>query len=177
MLIVLFFIIAFLERTVFDLGPNVELITASMLLASVYLSRRQAFFLVLAVLAATDLFIGNSSIFIFTWSGFLLPALLLPHLLRRKSSLPLRATGWGIVSNLFFFTWTNFGVWLLDSWNMYPNNIGGLMQSYIAGLPFLKHQLASTLLFVPLVFLAYSLLTRLSHNIQIIHCQPRNTPA
>jgi len=40
-------------------------------------------------------------------------------------------------------------VWLLDSWNMYPDDLSGLMMSYVGGLPFLKLQLFSTLLFVP----------------------------
>jgi len=99
----------FLERSAFDLGPNVELITASMLVASAYLSRRQSWLLTLAVLAATDLILGNSLIFIFTWSGFLLPALLLPRLMHKRSALALRATGLGLASNLFFYIWTNFG--------------------------------------------------------------------
>lgn len=158
--VLILFVLAFLERTVFNLGPNVELITAAMLTACAFLNRRQAFFLVLAVMAVTDLLLGNSLIFLFTWSGFLLPALILPRLLRRRSSLTLRATGLGLASNIFFFAWTNFGVWLLDSWQMYPDNLGGLMQSYIAGLPFLKHQLASTLLFVPLTFLVLYFIPR-----------------
>jgi hypothetical protein len=111
-------------------------------------------------MAATDLIIGNTSIFIFTWSGLLLPIFLISAL--RIRNLPgrqagskleiIKATGLGVISNLFFFIWTNFGVWLLDSWGMYAKNLPGLIHCYINGLPFLRLQLASTLLFVPIGF-------------------------
>ena len=150
-IIYLFFILAFLERTLFNLGPNVELVTLTMLAASAYLSSKTTFKLIFLLMAATDLIIGNTSIFLFTWSGFLLPLLVLPRLLRRPPFI-FKATSLGVLSNLFFYLWTNFGVWLLDSWGMYTNDLPGLIKSLVMGLPFLKLQLASTFLFVPLGF-------------------------
>jgi hypothetical protein len=113
-------------------------------------------------MAITDLVIGNTRIFIFTWSGFLLPILVIPHLNKLLRSLSLSqiicTTGLGIISNLFFFLWTNFGVWILDSWSMYPRNLAGLLHCYYMGLPFLRLQLSSTLVFVPLVFITLNII-------------------
>jgi len=53
----------------------------------------------------------------------------------------------GFLSTLFFYLWTNFGWWL--TFGMYEMTVGGLMQCYIAALPFLKNQIFSVLIFVP----------------------------
>src|SRR3989338_5716231 len=155
-IIVSLFALAFLERVFFDLGPNIELVTTAMLFTSVYWGIKQSFWLTLAILATTDIAIGNTNIFIFTWTGFLFPAILVDKFPGLAKSFGLekifRGTGAGIISNLFFFFWTNFGVWLLDSWGMYTNGLSGLMMSYIIALPFLKYQFISTLVFVPLGF-------------------------
>lgn len=142
--------VALLERIFFDLGPNVELVTLVIVLASMYLGVRYSVFVALAVTVLSDIVIGNTDILLFTWSGFLLPAIVLPRLIKRNSAFSniLNGTAAGAGSNLFFFAWTNFGVWLLSS--MYPNTAQGLLMSYINGIPFLKPQLLGTLLFIPL---------------------------
>jgi hypothetical protein len=160
------FTLAFLERTAFDLGPNIELVTMAMVLSAYYFGKKESFWLTFAVIVATDRLIGNSNIFIFTWTGFLIPALLanngikvLKKLITNHKSLVTEKIfevssllTIGAISNIFFFLWTNFGVWFLDSWNMYPNTFQGLITSYINGLPFLRYQLASTIIFIPLVY-------------------------
>ena len=151
------FLLALMERIWFDLGPNIELITLATMLSAFYLNRKSTLILTLIVMIISDLIIGNTNIFIFTWSGFIIPALAVTILLKLKKNKVLLATITGISANLFFFTWTNFGVWLLDSWNMYPNTVFGLIQSFINGAPFLKNQLISTLFFVPLGFTVYEI--------------------
>jgi len=136
----LLFLVAFLERVVFDLGPNVELVTLVMLFSSFYLGRREALGLVLAVMVVSDLFLGNTNILVFTWSGFLIPAFLLPWMVKKLGGMNkiLLGTGMGFLANLFFYGWTNLGVWVLDGWGMYADDLGGLIQCYINGLPFLR---------------------------------------
>ncbi len=163
LLFVFLFFAAFLERTVFDLGPNIEFLTTAMILTSFLLGGRKSFWLTLVVIALSDRIIGNSKIFLFTWSGFLIPALFsgkiissikswIGKLTKRLSntiSLPLA----GVSANIFFYLWTNFGVWALDSWGMYSKDLSGLIRCYINGLPFLKNQLVSSLVFIPLGYL------------------------
>ena len=146
------FLAAFLERAVWDLGPNVELITTAMILASIYVGRKEAFWLTLAIMTTTDALLGNTNIFIFTWSGFLIPAIFAGKIFADKKFGQFKkivlGTSAGIGSNLFFFLWTNFGVWLIG--NMYTKNLTGLLMSYFYGLPFVKPQIISSLIFIPL---------------------------
>lgn len=154
LLLIILFLAAFLERTIFDLGANIELVTTALILTSLYVGKKEAFWLMLAIMAVTDRIIGNTSILIFTWSGFLVPALLVGGVLRKMKIKGMRkyfvGASAGLGTNVFFFLWTNFGVWLMDSWNMYPNTFPGLLLSYINGLPFLRNQLISSLIFIPL---------------------------
>jgi hypothetical protein len=145
------FLLAFLERTYLDLGPNTELVTAALILSALYVGKKQSFWLVFVIIAATDLVIGNSNIFIFTWTGFLLPALFVSKFFTQNQNVIKKVfsgTLAGMSSTAFFFLWTNFGVWLLSG--MYTKNLLGLLMSYTMGLPFLRYQAISTLLFVPL---------------------------
>lgn len=158
LLIYSIFILAFIERVWFDLGPNIELITLASILAAFYLNKKSTFLLIFGTVALSDLLIGNSNIFLFTWTGFLLPILAISIFKSLNVSRILSGTLAGVSSNLFFFFWTNFGVWTLDSWDMYPNTIFGLMSSFINGIPFLKYQLTSTLFFVPIGFILYEII-------------------
>lgn len=154
LLIILLFLLAFLERTVFDLGANIELVTMAMILASLYLGKKEAFWLILVIMATTDRVIGNTNILLFTWSGFLIPAAFVAAAMKKLGTRGVKkylvGTSTGLGANLFFFLWTNFGVWLLDAWGMYPKTLQGLMMSYINGLPFIRNQFISSLIFIPL---------------------------
>lgn len=145
-----------LFRTVWHLGPNIEFVTSSALLAGSYLGLGWSVSVPLIIMMFSDIILGNSNIFIFTWSGYLFIGCLgyLCHLSKLKlGERILRATGLGIIASLWFYIWTNFGVWLLDSWGMYPKTLTGLLQSYWYGLPFLKSNLLGNLFFVPLSFI------------------------
>ncbi len=148
------FTLAFLERILFDLGPNIELVTTSMLLSAAYLGRKSSLWLTFLIMLATDLIIGNSNIFIFTWSGFLIPAFVTSGFFQKNDPKRFKRIGAsalaGISSTAFFYLWTNFGVWILSS--LYPKTLLGLLSSYINALPFLRIQAVSTLIFVPLGF-------------------------
>ncbi len=169
-LIAAFFLIllGILFRTVWHLGPNVEFVTASTLLAGSYLGFGWAIGIPLAIMLVTDLIIGNTNIFLFTWSGYLVIGYLshlsnLSHFKRGEKIL--RAAGLGIIASFWFYLWTNFGVWLLDNWGMYPKTIAGLMSAYILGLPFLKYNLIGNLVLVPFSFILFEAAGILSYNL------------
>lgn len=137
-------------------GHNLEPITVVSLLAGSMLAGRYTFLVPLAVVGITDAIIGNSSILLFTWSGWVGVGLL-GRLLRGRAQRPIRftlaMTGMGLVGTIWFYLWTNFGVWAIGS--MYPHTAAGLLQSYIMGIPFLKPQLFGNLLIVPVVTMVY----------------------
>lgn len=169
------FLAAFLERTVFDLGPNIELVTTTMILSSYFFGRMTNFWLTLWVVALSDLIIGNSGIFIFTWSGFLIPAFFSKTIYGKLSVLsktlsgsrifkPLLLTATGMGANIFFYFWTNFGVWLISP--MYAKTFAGLLMSYINGLPFLRPQILSSILFIPAGYLLTEIYFRFERSVK-----------
>ena len=134
--------LAVAERLWWDLGPNVELIMTASVLAAMYLGRNWGIAVALISLAISDLVLGNTMIMFFTWSGFALIALA-SGLIRRR---PVVAGIYGLASALWFYFYTNFGVWLIGG--LYPHTLAGLLQSYIMGLPFLRLHAVTSVLFL-----------------------------
>lgn len=156
-LAIILIIAGFLTRTYLHIGPNIEFITAITLASGYFFKdKKLALFVPLGILVSTDFVIGNTMIFIFTWSGFLFSYILsfvFKKYAKPKSdfkNLVINSESLGIISTFVFFLWTNFGVMLTT--NMYSKNIEGLLLSYEMGLPFLVNQLVSNLIIVPLVF-------------------------
>ena len=137
--------------------PNVETMTAVALLAGALLGGGYALAVPLLAVAVFDIFYGNSSILFFTWSAWALIGLIGLLLKGKKMKtwkFTASMTGLGIVSSLFFYLWTNFGVWLIGDW--YPDTVKGLMTCMIAGIPFLKAQILGNLIVVPVVAVSLS---------------------
>lgn len=154
-----------LFRMVWHLGDNIEFVTTAAILAGHFLGVRWGIFVPLAIMVITDSLLGNSSIFLFTWSAYVIIGVMgyvgkkfqIPNSKFQRyslNSLPiLKSAGLGIGASVFFFLWTNFGVWMLDSWGMYPKTLMGLLQSYYFGIPFFQANLLGNLFFVPVSFM------------------------
>jgi len=111
----------------------------------------------------SDKIIGNSNIYMFTWSGYIgigLFGYVLRGLFGKLSigKKIIGGVGFGIFASLFFYGWSNFGVWYLDSWGMYSKDMGGLIRCYVMGLPFLRNNLVGNLVFFPLGIFGVELL-------------------
>lgn len=145
---------------------NVEPITLASLLAGSFLGFSYALVVPLSIVALTDMYIGNTSILFFTWSAWAIIGLFGLILGKSKKEgfyFGFKMTGMGIISSLFFFLWTNFGVWI--SFNMYPRTLVGLIQCYTMAIPFLKMNLAGNLVIIPVVsFLLIGILRVLKYN-------------
>lgn len=164
MLILLVFVaLVVLTRTLFHIAASVEFVTgASITSAFLMKNRKLAFFVPFFGLLFSDLILGNTLIFLFTWSAFLTAPVFgfaarkiaKSYDSRKQNSLllnTLAAQTSGLIFNVFFFLWTNFGVVVTTS--MYPKTPAGLIDSYVKGLPFFKTQAGANLLIVPAVFL------------------------
>lgn len=130
------------ERLWWDLGPNVELIMTASVLAGMYLGRKWGVGVALISLVISDLVLGNTLIMIFTWSAFTL-IVLGSRWIKGRS---IRAGFYGLASALFFYFYTNFGVWLIGG--LYPHTLAGLLRSYVMGLPFLRLHAVTSVLFL-----------------------------
>lgn len=161
--------IAIAGRTIIHLGPNIEFLTVTSLLAAVYLPKKYAFFVPLAAVGLSDMILKNTSIFIFTWSAWIiigLSGLLLKKIIKRYKKTVITATGWSLITAIFFFLWTNFGVWY-QGWC--PPGASGLIQCYVDGLTFLKMNIFGGVLFVPIGFTIAEFLTAKARKTIPIH--------
>jgi hypothetical protein len=138
------------ERLWFDLGPNVELVTMASVLAGMYLTSKWRWAVPVVIMAVSDVLLGVRWISVFTWSGFLFTTWLAKRYTRKGRNKMVGGVGAGVLGTIWFYVWTNFGVWLTDIWGMYSRDLGGLWRCYINGLPFLRQQMISTGIFVPM---------------------------
>lgn len=76
---------------------------------------------------------------------------LLGFLTLKKISLK-NLLGTSIIASGLFFLLTNFGAWMMDPMNMYPDNFAGLVACLSAGIPFFWNTLAGDLFFVLVLF-------------------------
>ncbi|OGF99713.1 hypothetical protein A2Y99_01945 [Candidatus Gottesmanbacteria bacterium RBG_13_37_7] len=160
--VLILILVGVLSRTVYHPGYNIEIITSICLLSGYYLGWRWGMVVPLVIMVVTDLFIGNTNIIIFTWSAYILIGILgyvtklktpASPAGRQNSKLKaIRLIGLGFASSIWFYLWTNFGVWILDSFGMYPKTLSGLINCYILGLPFFKYNIIGNIIFVPLTF-------------------------
>ena len=127
--------------------PNFESVTALSLVSGSFLGGLSGPIIPLFIIFLSDIFFQNTSVYIFTWSAFALIGVFGCFVKRSSRHYFLKITLTGILSVFFFFVWTNFGWWLTSS--MYEMNLQGLLKCYIAGIPFLKNQLVSSLIFIP----------------------------
>ncbi len=148
-------ILGIVGRLVMQAYPNVEILTAVSIIAGALLGPYLGLAVALFAVIGSDMFIGNTNILLYTWSAWAVIGLSSAVLKYRGREVKhvwldtLKFTGFGIVTTLFFYAWTNFGVWHLSG--MYPHTMNGLLQSYINALPFLRNQLLGNLLIVPIV--------------------------
>jgi hypothetical protein len=175
LVVLLFILIGVVTRVIFHINPiapNLEVVTA-LSLSSAYFFRNKkiALFVPIGIMIGSDLIIGNTSIYLFTWTGFLITFFLgfisTSYKTSSRFKLGIFSEGLGLLSTATFFLWTNLGVVLTT--DMYQKNIVGLVESYINALPFLRNQLVGNIIIVPLVFLtiAYAKNVFLSKDLRV----------
>lgn len=128
------------------------------LISGLLLGGYYTFIVPISTMVVTDLILGNNWILLFTWSGFVIIALI-GYILKSRSSLTMRhvprVLGAGIAGILIYDLWTNFGTWL-GGW--YSHTWEGFVLCYTKALPFMFWHLLSTtiammLVIVPIIYL------------------------
>lgn len=142
--------------------PNFSPLIPITVLSGFILARKYnpfiAFVIPLIILFSTDLILGFyksilfvyisfflSSVFSFIYSSFVN--------FEKKINTIIHANISSLINNIWFFIFSNFGVWLTT--NMYSKNLKGLTECYIMAIPFLKNSLLASIIFTTLIFAIY----------------------
>jgi hypothetical protein len=78
----------------------------------------------------------------------------------KNTEAPWKIGGVTLLASVQFFLVSNFGSWIGTP--TYPKNLAGLIECYVAGLAWFSPSLISYIVFVPVLFGAHALLTRLA---------------
>jgi len=135
-------------RLVFH-APNFTPVVALALFGGVYLKKKYALIVPVALMMITDMMIGLHDIILFTWGSLLLTAAI--GLWLRHNRRPAFMAGAGLLSAVLFFAITNFGAWLV----MYPHTWEGFLSCYVAAISFFRNTLLSTFVFGFILFGLY----------------------
>jgi len=134
--------------------PNVSPVAAMALFAGAYFAdKRLALIVPFAALFLSDLILGLHNTMIFVYAGFAL-TVMIGFLLKNRVSMANTAFAM-VASSVLFFLLTNFGAWLMSG--IYPQTSEGLMQAYVAGIPFFQNSLLGNLVFAAIIFGGYRL--------------------
>ncbi len=129
--------------------PNFTPVGAMALLAATHFkSLRTALIIPLLAMLISDIFLGMHSSMLYVY-GCIAIIVTTCHLLIKQSTI-LNMTLAAVFSAILFFIITNFGAWLTHG--MYPLTLAGLLQAYIAGIPFFTNTIAGHLFFTGIGF-------------------------
>ncbi len=128
--------------------PNAVPIAAMALFAGAFFSNRfLAFVVPLVAMVLSDYVIGFHSTVWYVYAG-ILATVLIGSVLNQVTVF--RVGGATVIASFAFFLITNFGAWLHH--DMYSQDLNGLLQAYVAGIPFLRNSLIANFIFSYLVF-------------------------
>ncbi len=133
--------------------PNFTPLAAMALLAGTYLKRKElAFAVPMVAMLVSDVFLGFHQTMIAVYASFAL-VVIIGFYLRRNVKVHSVILA-SLASSLVFYMITNFAVWASGMVG-YPMNAGGLLQSYIAAVPFFRNALLGDLFYTAVFFGSY----------------------
>lgn len=132
--------------------PNFAPIAAMALFGGAYFNKKSfAFAVPLAAMFLSDAIIGFHSSMWIVYVSFALIVLIGIVLLKKVNVKNVIAAS--VTASLSFFIITNFGVWAFGT--MYPKNFAGLIECYIAAIPFIQNTLIGDLFYSGIMFGIY----------------------
>lgn len=136
--------------------PNFAPVAAIGLFAGAAFDRRAAWLVPFAALLLSDLVLGfyHPVSMFWNYAGFAACLLLGSALLGRTRNFA-RFAGATLASSVAFFALSNFGMWASG---YYPRTLAGLVECYVAALPFFRNTLLSDVLYASALFGGWALL-------------------
>ncbi|HEX6914368.1 MAG TPA: DUF6580 family putative transport protein [Chitinophagaceae bacterium] len=156
---------------------GVSPVIAIALFSGMLINRKQtSFMLPLLALLASDVIVQA----LYTAGLFDFPGFYSYQLLNYALILAVTFIGWalkgkkygsiilgGIIAPTLFFLLSNFAAWMIDTTNLYTNDFAGLVNCYVAGIPFYGKSLASTMVFLPAILLGYNYMINRSAKLKL----------
>ena len=137
--------------------PNFSPVAAMALFGGAYFTdKRIAFIVPLAALLLSDILLGLHDTMVYVYAGFALTVAAGFWVGRRIGAgrIALAVVG----SSVLFFVLSNFGVWVTSG--LYPMTVEGLLQAYVAAIPFFQNSLLGNAVFTALLFGGFHALQR-----------------
>ena len=142
--------------------PNFSPVEAIALFAGAFfVDRRLAILVPLAGMALSDFFLGFHAGVPVVYGCIALMAWFGRGLVQKRSVT--RVAAYGLASAVFFFVVTNFFTWAFASLiahETYPYTFAGLVECYVAAIPFFKNSLLGVAFYATLLFSTFALLER-----------------
>jgi hypothetical protein len=167
-----------LENTTWPWGLTA--VGALGLFAGARLRSRVAFLVPLATMLVSDLLLwkllADRNLPTFGWLtpfhyGFFLVYALIGRFLTNKTSpswrnktAPLWIGAAGVAGSTQFFVLSNFAVWAIGDGATFPKTLSGLVECYIAGLPFYRNMMVGDIGFSALFFGLYAVLLHVTER-------------
>lgn len=148
--------------------PNAAPIAAMALFGGAYLNKKYALIAPLLALFISDLFIGLYSLpmMVFVYGSFFLSGCV--GISIKKNMNIKKVILASLFSSIIFYTITNFGVWLTGT--SYPKSFAGLIDCYIAAIPFFRNTLIGDFIYTGIFFGGYEIILRfIKSKYKIIH--------
>lgn len=123
------------------------------LFAGIVFHKRIGMLVLLAALLLSDVLLAylHGYMVFGVWTSFVYSGLIATMLLGSRLQVSNRFSRYflcSLGSCVGFWLWTNVSSW----WMMYAHNVAGLMQCYVAALPFLQRSLVGTLVSLPILY-------------------------
>jgi hypothetical protein len=146
----------------FQVLPNFSPMMAIAIFSGAFISDKRlaiaAFFVPMFV---SDIFIGFHTSMLAVYGCFLITLGI--GILMQKKITPFRIFMAAVGSSIVFFVVTNFSSWMFEA--MYPRTFSGIIECYIAAIPFYRNTLLSNLAYSIIFFGSYA---ALSKNIPVL---------
>ncbi len=133
--------------------PNFTPILSFALLSSVYSKNNLGILIPISIMVISDFYLGTHGAMVWVYSALFI-IYLIGYFFIKNISFKNILVG-SVVGSLMFFIVTNFGVWLIG----YPKSLAGLMQCYIAAIPFYKNTLLSSIFYSTIIHSCYIVIT------------------
>lgn len=131
--------------------PNFAPVAALALYSGANINKRVAFGIPVSVMLLSDLFLGFHPVMPFVYFSFAVTVFIGRIIKKNPGFFTLIFAG--LVSSIFFFVVTNFGVWLVG--NIYSKTIPGLLNCYLMAIPFFRNTLIGDLFYILTFFYGY----------------------